>query len=72
MASFTGEANYTRKLNQALTALPTGVDEICSALIIFLSITAALGNTLIFTALTNVSSIHPFDETTFLSMSGCH
>ncbi|XP_078347933.1 trace amine-associated receptor 9-like [Oculina patagonica] len=59
MADFTGEGNYTSKLNQALSALPAGIAEFVSALNIFLSITAAVGNALILMALKNVSSIHP-------------
>ncbi|XP_078342068.1 melanocortin receptor 5-like [Oculina patagonica] len=59
MANFTGEGNYTSKLNQALSEQPAGVAEFFSALNIFLSITAAVGNALILFALKNVSSIHP-------------
>ncbi|XP_078342593.1 melanocortin receptor 4-like [Oculina patagonica] len=59
MANFTGERNYTSKLNQALSAPPAGIVEFLSALNIFLSITSALGNALILFALKNVSSIHP-------------
>ncbi|XP_078342587.1 adenosine receptor A3-like [Oculina patagonica] len=59
MANFTGEGNYTSKLNQALSAPPAGIVEFFSALNIFLSITAAVGNALILFALKNVSSIHP-------------
>ncbi|XP_078342449.1 adenosine receptor A3-like [Oculina patagonica] len=59
MANFTGEGNYTSKLNQALSAPPAGITEFFSALNIFLSITAAVGNALINFALKNVSSIHP-------------
>ena len=59
MENFTGEGNYTSKLNQALNAPPAGIAELFSALNIFLSITAALGNSLILIALKNVSSIHP-------------
>ena len=54
-----GEGNYTSKLNQALSAPPAGIFEFLSALNIFLSITAAVGNVLILKALKNVSSIHP-------------
>ncbi|XP_078385049.1 adenosine receptor A3-like [Oculina patagonica] len=59
MANLTGEGNYTSKLNQALSEPPAGKVEFFSALNIFLSITAAVGNALIFFALKNVSSIHP-------------
>ncbi len=59
MANFTGEGNYTSKLNQGLSEQPAGVPEFFSALNIFLSITAAAGNALILYALKNVSSIHP-------------
>ena len=60
MANFTGEGNYTSKLNQAFNAPSAGKDELFfSALNIFLSITAAVGNALILISLKNVSSIHP-------------
>ncbi|XP_078342590.1 trace amine-associated receptor 9-like [Oculina patagonica] len=59
MVNFTGEGNYTSKLNQELSAPPAGIAEFFSALNIFLSITAAVGNALILVALKNVSSIHP-------------
>ena len=59
MANITGEGNYTSKLNQALSPPPAGIYEFFSALNIFLSITAAVGNVLILIALKNVSSIHP-------------
>ena len=59
MANITGEGNYISKLNQALSAPPAGIYEFFSALNIFLSITAAVGNVLILIALKNVSSIHP-------------
>ena len=62
MANFTGEENYTSKVNQTLRAPPAGIIEYFSALTalnIFLSITAAVGNALIIISLKNVSSIHP-------------
>ena len=61
MANFIGQGNYTSKLNQILiiSAPPEGIAEFFSALNIFLSITAAVSNALILTALKNVSSIHP-------------
>ena len=59
MANITGEGNYTSKLNQKLSAPPEGIFEFFSALNIFLSITAAVGNVLILIAMKNVSSIHP-------------
>ena len=59
MVNLTGEENYTSKLNQALSAPPAGIAEFLSALNIFLSIIAAVGNVLILIALKNVSSIHP-------------
>ena len=59
MANFTGQENYTSKLNQSLSAPPAGIAEFFSALNIFLSITAAVGNALLLLALKNVSSIHP-------------
>ena len=59
MANITADGNHTRKLNQALSASPAAVFELFSALNIFLSITAAVGNVLILIALKNVSSVHP-------------
>ncbi|XP_078384689.1 adenosine receptor A3-like [Oculina patagonica] len=59
MANFTGEGNYTSKLNRALSKPPAGILEFFSALNIFLSITATVGNVLILFALKNISSIHP-------------
>ena len=60
MANCTGDGNFTTKLNQALeSGLPAGIAEFVSALNIFLSITAILGNALILVALHKVSSIHP-------------
>ena len=59
MANFTAQGNYTSKLNQTLSAPPAGIAEIFSALNIFQSITAAVGNALILISLKNVSSIHP-------------
>ena len=47
MANFTGEGNYTSKLNQALTAPPASKAEFGLAWNIFLSITTAVGNALI-------------------------
>ena len=59
MANFTGEGNYTSKLYLALSTPQENKAEFFSALNIFLSITAAVGNALILIALNNVSSIHP-------------
>ena len=59
MAHITGQGNYTSKLNPALGAPPAGIAEFFSALNIFLSIAATVGNALILIALKNVSSIHP-------------
>ena len=59
MANITGDGNYTSKLNQTLNASPTGIAEFFSALNMFLSITASLGNALILVALHKVSSIFP-------------
>ena len=53
------DENFTIKLNQALSSPPAGIVELFSALNIFLSITASLGNALILIALHKVSSIHP-------------
>ena len=61
MANITGEGNYTSKLN----APPAGIVEFFSALNIFLSITAAVGNVLILIAMKNVSSIHPVTKLFF-------
>ena len=58
MANITGDGNFTSKLNQALSP-PPGMIEFFSALNIFLSITASLGNVLILISLHKVSSIHP-------------
>ena len=52
----TGDENFTSKLNQKP---PVGIVEFLSALNIFLSITASLGNALILIALHKVFSIHP-------------
>ena len=52
-------ANLTGDGNQTLEALPAGVVEFFSALNVFLSIIASLGNALILVALHKVSSIHP-------------
>ena len=54
-----GGANFTSKLNQALSSPPVGIIKLFSTLNIFLSITASLGNALILVALRKVSSIHP-------------
>ena len=59
MANFTGDANFTSKLNQAFSSTPAGMRELFSALNIFLSITASLGNAMILIALYKVSSIYP-------------
>jgi len=59
MANITEERHFTSKLKQALSSPPAGVIEFFSALNIFLSITASLGNVLILIALHKVSSIHP-------------
>ena len=59
MANITGDANFTIKLNQALSSPTPGMRELFSALNIVLSITASLGNALILIALRKVTSIHP-------------
>ena len=59
MANITGEEDHTSKMNQALNAPPASIAEFLSALNIFLSFTAAVGNALILISLKNVSSIHP-------------
>ena len=59
MANVTGDGNFTSKLNQALRANQAGILSFFSALNIFLSITASLGNVLILIALHKVTSIYP-------------
>ena len=59
MANVTGDANFISKVNQAFSSPPAGMRELFSALNIFLSIAAFLGNVLILIALHKVSSIHP-------------
>ena len=54
-----GDGNFTSKLNQLLSTSPTGALEVLTALNIFLSITASLGNALVLVALHKVSSLHP-------------
>ena len=58
MVNLTGEANTTRSLSQA-PRLSLGLVAFLSALNIFLSITAFLGNALMLVALRKVSSLHP-------------
>ena len=59
MANITVDGNFTSRLNQALSSPPAGIIELFSALNIFLSITASLGNAVILIALHKVSSIYP-------------
>ena len=59
MANVTGDGNFATELQQVLSASPAGIHEFFSALNIFLSITASLGNVLVLIALRRVSSIHP-------------
>ena len=59
MANATEDGNFTSKLNKAFSSPPAGMIECLSALNIFLSITASLGNALILIALHKVSSIYP-------------
>ena len=59
MTKITEDENFIKKLNQALSSSPAGMLEFLSALNIFLSITASLGNVLILVALHKVSCIHP-------------
>ena len=63
MVNITG--NFTSKLDQVLNASPAGIIKLFSALNIFLSITASLGNVLILIALHKVSSIHPPTKLSF-------
>ena len=69
MANITGDRNVTSKLSLVVLASPAGVDELISALNIFLSITASLGNALILVALHKVSSIHPPTKLFFQSLA---
>ena len=69
MANITGDRNLTNKLSLEVLVSPAGVDELFSALNIFLSITASLGNTLILVALHKVSSIHPPTKLFFQSLA---
>ena len=59
MPNSTGNGNFTSKLNRVFDTTPTGIVQCFSALNIFLSITASLGNALILVALPKISSIHP-------------
>ena len=59
MANINGDRNFTSNLNQLLGSPSPVMCRLFSALNIFLSITACLGNALIFVALRKVSSIHP-------------
>ena len=59
MANITGDGNFTNKLNSVFMDLPVGIAEFFSALNLFLSMTACLGNALILIALHNVSIYPP-------------
>ena len=59
MAKITREPNFTSNLNQEVGSPPPNTRELFSALNIFLSVTASLGNAVILIALHKVSSIHP-------------
>ena len=59
MANFTGDGNFTYKLNQEFSQPQAGMLTFISTLNFFLSITASLGNALILVALHKVSSIYP-------------
>ena len=65
MANITGDGNFTSKLNQIVFVSPLGTIALISALNIFISITACLGNALILIALHNVSSIYPPTKSLF-------
>ena len=69
MTNITGDRNLTSKLVQEVLPSSAGVDEFFSALNIFLSITASLGNVLILVALHKVSSIHPATKRFFQSLA---
>ena len=59
MANFTGDGNFTYKLNRVFSQPQVGILTFILGLNVFLSITASLGNSLILIALHKVSSIHP-------------
>ena len=59
MANITAQGNFPTKQNETFSSSPTDIVEVFSALNIFLSITATLGNALILAALHKVSSIQP-------------
>ena len=59
MAIFTGNDNFTSKLNQMFDTTSTGIVECFAALNIVLSITASLGNALILIALQKLFSLYP-------------
>ncbi|XP_078361244.1 melanocortin receptor 4-like [Oculina patagonica] len=59
MANITEDGNCTSNMSDIGSAQPAGILQFFSALNIFLSITASLGNALILVALHKVSSIHP-------------
>ena len=65
MTNITGDGNFTSKLNQLVLVSPLGTLALISALNIFLSITACLGNTLILISLHKVSSIYPPTKSLF-------
>ena len=65
MANITGDGNFTSKLNQTVFVSPLGTIVLISALNIFISITACLGNTLILISLHKVSSIYPPTKSLF-------
>ena len=69
MANITGDRNLTSKLIEVVLASPAGVDEFFSALNIFLTINASLGNALILIALHKVTSIHPPTKLFFQSLA---
>ena len=59
MANITRDGSPLIEFNQAVLRSPAGVNEFFSALNIFLSITATMGNALILIAFHKVSSIYP-------------
>lgn len=71
MVSFLGDGNNTSNLDIDPRTLPwpTGIIVFFSALNIFLSITASLGNMLILTALPKVTSLHPPTKLLFLCLA---
>ena len=69
MANITEDGKFTSKLNQAHSEPPTGILACFSALNIFLSSIATLGNVVILVALHKISSIYPPTKLLFRSLA---